>query len=894
MIYSKKYWRAIYCVMTVLLMLLFSTGIAYSNVIVYSDDNYTGDKMELDQGLHYKPEISDGVGNDKISSLSIPSSSNLEVILFVHDDFTGTYHAYDSSQNSLPSDINNKTSSLIVQEASPSCTLQATIYSAVNYGGSSVSLGIGYHYYDSIDDLIIASIKIPAGLRVTLFSEKNFTGDAVTFIADTTSVGKLYGKTKSMIIEENSIPAGEVAFYTMTQYTGKRICLPDGVYPYKAIRDTIGNDQISSLKNPSGKRVTLFDKKDFSGDDQTFFNNSSDVGNMDDKTSSVLIESFSSTPTTPTFYEHTSYKGKSMALGFWLYDKDVVNRIGNDKISSLKVPSGFKVTLYENDDFKGDSIDYQSDSNNLGADWNDKTSSIIVEPAPSITSQAQFFPQDNFQGTPADFGVGRYDKPWLERTVGNDKICSVKVPSGLKVTLFEKDGFSGKIQVCDRDTESLNKDLKGKASSLVVEIKDSSGLETTLYEDENYSGKKISLGIGRYNRSTLDNTVGNDKISSLQIPAGLKVTLYENDNFTRKMKTFYEDSSFIEKFMDNKTTSLIVEAHTDSGAQTFILIADPQFTNNKYNMDDLDIKFQRFTEALDQLSGLNWPTTVSHTTTDLELAGQKIEPQYIVFAGDLVNWPANDKENKFRKYFDFKDNPGTAVHLYGYIGLGNHDFAGHNDGLVGDIKKQNTNSDAPLRPYSFDKNSQTYAWYKNDVLFMQCHRFGGDNLNKNRGGEFGGLDPSQRTTFEYADNCLPWIQAILDTIPTPILPHPPLVLIQHYNWATTPTYWSVKEEDDLDAVLSGHRVVRLHGHLHYFRYYDWNGDPVISAAAASPQWGAAESYCYLVRAKGTRLEVVECVLSVSTEATPVTITFNRVLIFDLTTTPVSVIQRING
>ncbi len=347
--------------------------------------------------------------------------------------------------------------------------------------------------------------------------------------------------------------------------------------------------------------------------------------------------------------------------------------------------------------------------------------------------------------------------------------------------------------------------------------------------------------------------------------------------------------------MDNKTTSLIVEAHNDPGAQTFILIADPQFTNGKYNMDDLDIKFQRFTEALDQLNGLNWPITVRHTTTDLELAGQKIEPQYIVFAGDLVNWPANDKENKFRKYFDFKDNPGTAVHLYGYIGLGNHDFAGHNAGMVGDIKKQNTNSDAPLRPYFFDKNSQTYVWYKNDVLFMQCHRFGGDNLNKKRGGEFGKLDPSERISFEYEDNCLPWIQWVLQSIiPDPASPvRPPLVLIQHYGWSTDPEYWSIKEEDDLDTVLSGHRVVRLRGHSHRFSYSNWHGDPVIGADEASPQWGTDKSYCYLVRAKGTRLEVVECILPVSTEATPVTITFNRVLIFDLTTTPVSEIQTIN-
>ena len=52
----------------------------------------------------------------------------------------------------------------------------------------------------------------------------------------------------------------------------------------------------------------------------------------------------------------------------------------NDDISSVKVPAGYKVTLYSNDDFSGPLIVLTSDAQCLiEKDFNDVTSSIKVE-----------------------------------------------------------------------------------------------------------------------------------------------------------------------------------------------------------------------------------------------------------------------------------------------------------------------------------------------------------------------------------------------------------------------------------------------------------------------------------------------------------------------------------
>ncbi len=80
-------------------------------------------------------------------------------------------------------------------------------------------------------------------------------------------------------------------------------------------------------------------------------------------------------------YNDMSYQGKSQQLGVGRYD---MSSISNDQVSSIRIPAGLKVTLFENAGFSGGSRAYVTDVNWVGNDFNDKASSIVVEPTPGF------------------------------------------------------------------------------------------------------------------------------------------------------------------------------------------------------------------------------------------------------------------------------------------------------------------------------------------------------------------------------------------------------------------------------------------------------------------------------------------------------------------------------
>jgi GH18 family chitinase len=82
-----------------------------------------------------------------------------------------------------------------------------------------------------------------------------------------------------------------------------------------------------------------------------------------------------------TVYKDCNYSGYAVALPVGDYTLSQMNAKGilNDDVSSLKVSSGYKVTLYENDNFGGASFVVTADNSCLvGNSWNDRTTSMRV------------------------------------------------------------------------------------------------------------------------------------------------------------------------------------------------------------------------------------------------------------------------------------------------------------------------------------------------------------------------------------------------------------------------------------------------------------------------------------------------------------------------------------
>ena len=84
-----------------------------------------------------------------------------------------------------------------------------------------------------------------------------------------------------------------------------------------------------------------------------------------------------------TVFQHCSYGGYSMTLGEGSYKLSALKAlsISNDDLSSIKVPSGYKVVLYEHDNFAGKTLTLTETNDSCLTDnnFNDTVSSIKVQ-----------------------------------------------------------------------------------------------------------------------------------------------------------------------------------------------------------------------------------------------------------------------------------------------------------------------------------------------------------------------------------------------------------------------------------------------------------------------------------------------------------------------------------
>jgi urease subunit beta len=89
-----------------------------------------------------------------------------------------------------------------------------------------------------------------------------------------------------------------------------------------------------------------------------------------------------------TIYKDVGFKGNRKELDegeYNIYDLGIGDNIGDNKLSSLTVPAGMKVIVYEYEDFRGRSKTFTSNVKDLrkvkieGKSFNDATSSIRIE-----------------------------------------------------------------------------------------------------------------------------------------------------------------------------------------------------------------------------------------------------------------------------------------------------------------------------------------------------------------------------------------------------------------------------------------------------------------------------------------------------------------------------------
>lgn len=143
--------------------------------------------------------------------------------------------------------------------------------------------------------------------------------------------------------------------------------------------------------------------------------------------------------------------------------------IGNNTVSSIEIPRGLRVMLYDEGAYGGKSLTL---TKSVGTDllkslgFNDVTSSVIIEQRDPRDLFVTIY-TDSYKGFAQELTPGRY----LTRDlITGDQLSSVRVPEGMQATLYERDYFKGFIAMLDRNTDYTgSKMFDNIYSSIIVE-----------------------------------------------------------------------------------------------------------------------------------------------------------------------------------------------------------------------------------------------------------------------------------------------------------------------------------------------------------------------------------------------------------------------------------------
>ena len=415
-----------------------------------------------------------------------------------------------------------------------------------------------------------------------------------------------------------------------------------------------------------------------------------------------------------TVYSDVNYGGYAVGLPLGEHDMAALAAYGiiNDDISSLKVPSGYKVTLYDNSGFGGESRTYTSDASYVGDDFNDRCTSIKVSTA-GVSGKGGLYKLQNRnsglymdvnnnstennanvvvfadeQGDPSQF--------WQLTEVG-EGIYSIKnYRSGKVLDIMDNSTDNGAVVQQYDDYSAANQQfilldaadgyyyLAASHSGKVVEVPSSSlewgewcklydnnGSATqqwklvdykpqgyavaTVYKDADYKGSSLGLPEGSYNATDLAlYGIGADQISSLKVTPGYRVILYDGDNFDGENVSYTGDTNHFPSFND-KASSIRIEASGVSGKSGVYKLKN---RNSGLYMD------------------------VENNSTDnnapvVQYVSEGDDPSQLFEFAEVGNGVYSITNKNSGKSFDIADNSTdnrALVQLYDYLGYSHQQF----------------------------------------------------------------------------------------------------------------------------------------------------------------------------------------------------------------------------
>ena len=562
---------------------------------LYEHSNYGGLAVSLEEGSYdYKDILAKGIANDQISSLRV--SDGYKVTIYDDEGFKGTSKEFTSDASYVGNEMNDKTSSIKIEKINNQ-TSTTTSYNTVKLPNGKYSIkSVANEKYVAAEN---------GGSNPIVANRDNYSGSWETFYIVNNDDGTVSIKADAnnkyicaVLDEENQLTPRSDSISTWEKF--KIYKINDSEY---GIRSAENGKYVKADLDNGGKLIVGSDS--IAGAWEAF-----NIEKVGDTTNDNVA----------TFYENSNYGGWSVSLPEGTYDcSDIIAKgIKNDAISSLKVNSGYKVTLYNNEGFNGTSKAFTGDASYVGDEINDKTSSIKIEKwdgSSSVTyntvklsngkysiksvANEKYVVAENGGSDPIVANRDSYGGSWetfylinnddgtvsLKADANNKYVCAVLdeenqlVPRSESVGTWEKfqiykisdteyglkSAENGKYVKADLDNGGKliagSDSIAGAWEAFNIEKlgDETSSAKATFYENSNYSGWSVALSEGRYDYGTMiSKGIKNDQISSVKVADGYKVTLYNDERFAGSKKTLFTDASGLGDFND-KTSAIVIE-----------------------------------------------------------------------------------------------------------------------------------------------------------------------------------------------------------------------------------------------------------------------------------------------------------------------------------------------
>jgi len=357
-------------------------------------------------------------------------------------------------------------------------------------------------------------------------------------------------------------------FYTDLNYKGDYFQLPIGSHNVRDFRNY--NDEISSIRVPKGITIVLYSENNFKGDKViiTHDENSLDKLHFNNMSSSIVV---TDEVNAPTFYTNAKFQGESYQLPIGSYNMNDI-RLMVYELSSIKIPTGFLVTLYSDKDFKGTSVILTETIDNLSTkNFNNKTLSITVS---KIITQIQTTRAPTTQMATTRAPTTQIISSRIPSSEVISRVSTTSVPTTRVATTQGATTRGPTTQAPTTRGPTTQAPTTRGPTTPPVPVK-----SPTFYTDVNYRGTSFDLPAGNHNIRDLK--ASNDEISSIRIPKGYTVVLYSEPNFKGDKLIITHDVNNLNTLKFNNVTSSVVVA-TEVTAPTFY--TDSNFVGESYQL----------------------------------------------------------------------------------------------------------------------------------------------------------------------------------------------------------------------------------------------------------------------------------------------------------------------